>query len=127
MWSKNILHISRTSLHGSVKSKFNTFSIYLFSAVSCKFVLFFHNFQIKFFWLFWTISPKRMVLTIWYGAFIQALTLGYTSRPLAGLCVYFGSIWGCPNGQKQHKNTSIFWLVWTISAKRMGLMIWLGA
>ena len=37
----------------------------------------------------------------------------------------FRSIWGCPNGQKQHKKT-IFLLFSTFSPKRIGLMIWLG-
>jgi hypothetical protein len=29
----------------------------------------FHNFHISFFWLFWTISPKRMNLMIWLGTY----------------------------------------------------------
>jgi hypothetical protein len=36
------------------------------------------------FWLFWTISPKRMGLMIWLGAFFL-LTLGLTSCSLAEL------------------------------------------
>jgi hypothetical protein len=54
------------------------------------------------FWLFWTISPKRMSLMIWLGAYFQAQTLGHTSRQLQAFMYIFGSIWGCPNSQKLH-------------------------
>ena len=37
----------------------------------------------------------------------------------------FGSVWGCPYAPKHYKKT-IFWLFWTISITRMGLLIWLG-
>jgi hypothetical protein len=55
------------------------------------------------FWLFWTISSKRMGLTIWLGAYFQAQTLGHTLRPLQAFIYILGSIWGCPNGQKQQQ------------------------
>jgi hypothetical protein len=70
-----------------------------------------------------------MGLWIWLEAYFQEDIgkLGHTSRPLAGAYEYiFGSIWGCPNAPKQQKKT-IFWLFWTISLTRMGLLIWLGA
>jgi hypothetical protein len=78
------------------------------------------------FWLFQTISPTRMGQLIWLGAHFHAETLGHTSCPLAGLCVPFWSIWGCPNAPKQQEKT-IFWMFWTISPTRMGLLIWLRA
>jgi hypothetical protein len=37
----------------------------------------------------------------------------------------FGYIWRCPNAPKQHK--PIFWLFWTSSPTRMGLLLWFGA
>jgi hypothetical protein len=37
------------------------------------------------FYLFWTISPARMDLLIWIGAYFQARTLDHISCPLAGL------------------------------------------
>jgi hypothetical protein len=78
------------------------------------------------FWLFWTISPTRMGLSIWLGAHLHAKTLGHTPHPLAGFCVPFWSIWGCQNAPKQHEKT-IFWMFWTISPTRMALLIWLQA
>jgi hypothetical protein len=36
------------------------------------------------FLLFWTISPTRIGLLIWLGAYFEAKTLGHTSHPLAG-------------------------------------------
>jgi hypothetical protein len=41
------------------------------------------------FWLFRTISPTRMGLLIWLGAYFQARTLGHTTRLLAGHLVPF--------------------------------------
>jgi hypothetical protein len=37
------------------------------------------------FWLFWTISPTRMGILIWLGAFFQTKMLGHTSSSLADL------------------------------------------
>ena len=48
------------------------------------------------FWLFWTISPLRMSLLIWLGAYFHAKTLGHTSPPLAGLCILFLGPFGGP-------------------------------
>jgi hypothetical protein len=48
-----------------------------------------NNMKKMIFWSFWTISPKKLGLMIWLGAFFQALTLGHTSHPLAGLRVPF--------------------------------------
>jgi hypothetical protein len=65
------------------------------------------------FWLFWTISPKRMGLMIWLGAYFQAQTLGHTFHPLQAFMYIFGS---------QHEK-NYFLIVWEYSPKRMGLMI----
>jgi hypothetical protein len=78
------------------------------------------------FWLFWTISPTRMGLLIWLGAYFQTKILGRTSCPLAGLCVPFWVYLGFANAPKQHEKNPILWLFWTISHTRMGQMIWLG-
>jgi hypothetical protein len=48
------------------------------------------------FGLFWTISPTRMNLMIWLGTYFEALTLGHTSLPLAGLYVPFWVHLGLP-------------------------------
>ena len=82
----------------------------------CRFLLFL---------LFWTISPTRIGLLIWLGAYFKAETLGHTSCPLAGLCVPFWVHLGVPKCPKKHRKT-IFWLFWTISLTRMGLLIQLG-
>jgi hypothetical protein len=66
-------------------------------------------------WLFWTFSPKRMGLLIWYGARFQAQTLGHTSSPLAGLCGPFWVHLGMPKCPKQHKKL-IFCLLQTTSS-----------
>jgi hypothetical protein len=84
----------------------------------CRFLLFL---------LFWTISPTRIGLLIWLGAYFKAKTLRHTFRPLAGLCVLF---W-VHLGRAQMPQNSIkkinFWFIWTISPTRMGLLIWLWA
>jgi hypothetical protein len=70
-----------------------------------------------------------MGLLIWLAAYFQAKTLGHTSQPFAGVCIPFWVHLGgahCPNAPKQHTKT-IFWLFWTISLTRMGILIWLGA
>jgi hypothetical protein len=79
------------------------------------------------FWLFRTISFTRMGLFIRLGAYFQASILKHTSYSLAGFFEHlFGSVWGCPNAPKQHKNF-IFWMVRTTYSSTTGLMIWLGA
>jgi hypothetical protein len=55
------------------------------------------------FWSFLTISPKKMGLMIWLGAFFQVLTLGHTSCPLAGLRVPFWILLGVPKWPKTAK------------------------
>jgi hypothetical protein len=42
------------------------------------------------------------------------------------LGTFLGPFEGAQMAKKEHKKT-IFWLLWTISPKRMDLMIWLGA
>ena len=63
-----------------------------------------------------------MGLLIWLGAFFQAKTLGHIFCPHAGLCIAF---WVQMPQNRMRKN--IFWLLWTISLTRMGLLIWSGA
>ena len=71
------------------------------------------------FWLFWTISPKRMGLISrfefihWAVRSAHLWTFGYLFR----------SIWGCPIGHKMGDKTNlkpVFWLFQTIFPKRMG-------
>jgi hypothetical protein len=50
--------------------------------------------------LIWTISPTRMGLLIWLGAYFQAKTLGHTYYPLAGLGVPFWVHLGVPKCPK---------------------------
>ena len=78
------------------------------------------------FWYFWTISPTRMGILIWLGAFFQTKTLGHTSHPLATFLYLFWVHMGVPKYPKTALKT-IFWLLWTISLTGMGLLIWLGA
>jgi hypothetical protein len=55
---------------------------------------------------------------------LSSLNIGTYILPTCGpLCTFRGIFWGAP---KQHKET-IFWLFWTISPTRLGLMIWLAA
>jgi hypothetical protein len=63
---------------------------------------------------------------IWLGTYFQAKTLQHTSQSLTGIGVPFCVHLGVPKCPKQHKKT-IFWLFWTISPTKMGLLIWLGA
>jgi hypothetical protein len=54
------------------------------------------------------------------------------SRPLVGLWVpYLVHLrvpkWPQNNTHKKQQKKPVFWLFWTIFAKRMGLLIWLGA
>jgi hypothetical protein len=63
---------------------------------------------------------------IWLGPIFKLKHLDIHPAHLRASLYLFGSIWGCPNAPKQH-NKTIFWLFWTISLTRMGLMIWLGA
>jgi hypothetical protein len=77
------------------------------------------------FWLFRTISPTRMGLLIWLGAYFQAKTLGHI-MPTCGPLNTFLGLYGVPKYPKTSL-TPIFWLSWTISPTRMGLWIWLGA
>jgi hypothetical protein len=78
------------------------------------------------FCLIWTISPTRIGLLIWLGAYFKAETLAHTSRSLAGLCVPFWVHLGVPKCPKTAEKKTNFWLIWTISPTRMGLLIWLG-
>jgi len=67
------------------------------------------------FWYFWTISPTRMGISIWLGAFFQTKTLGHTFCLRAGLCVPFWVHLGlhkCPK-------TAFFRLFWLFSFTRM--------
>jgi hypothetical protein len=75
------------------------------------------------FWYFWTISPTRMGILIWLGAFFQTKTLGHTFCLRAGLCVPFWVHLGLPKCPK----TAFFRLFWLFSFTRMGLLILLGA
>ena len=53
------------------------------------------------FWYFWTISPTRMGILIWLGAFFQTKTLGHYFVYVQAFVYLFGSIWACPNAPKQ--------------------------
>jgi hypothetical protein len=79
------------------------------------------------FGLFWTLSPTRMGLLLKLGLFISSLDIGPYIQPTCGpLYTFLGPFWGAQMPQNSIRKT-IFWLFWTITPTRMGLLIWLRA
>jgi hypothetical protein len=67
----------------------------------------------------------------WANDLVTGLFLGLDIRPYippkcGPLSTFLGSFGGAQVAPKQDKKL-VFWLSWTISPKRMGLVIWLGA
>jgi hypothetical protein len=56
----------------------------------------------------------------------SSLDIGTYKSPTCGPCVPFWVQLGVPKCPKTAK-TPIFWLFWTISSRRTGLLIWFGA
>jgi hypothetical protein len=83
------------------------------------------------FWLFWTISSKQIGLIFWLGAFLLSLRIGLYVSPTSGpMGTFLGPFEGAqmaPKWKTKKVQKTVFWLVWTISSKGMGLIIWLGA
>jgi hypothetical protein len=69
-----------------------------------------------------------MGLIFWLGAFLLSLKIGLYISPTCGpLSTFLGQFEGAQIARKWEEKKTVFWLVWTISPKRMGLIIWLGA
>ena len=83
------------------------------------------------FWLFQTISLKRLGLMIWLRAYFRLSHWTIHSPYFWSFVDLLRSIWAVPKWLPLPKKSSIkkpdFCLFQTISPKRLGLMIWLGA
>jgi hypothetical protein len=79
------------------------------------------------FWLFWTISSKKIGPNDLVRGLFLSSDIGRDNPLCCGtLFIFLGPFGGAPKWPKTVQKP-LFWLFWTIFPWRMSLMIWLGA